>query len=106
MKIIFCRDAQSVSDYLVEDFFNHHKDHEEIKINSFLLLYRFRVAVAKKEIDMEKLALRHELIPAVGNIRVNARGDELGTGGQIIKTKEQILDEYYRQQSKKSKELK
>ena len=57
-----------------------------------------------KEIDMEKLALRHELIPAVGNIRVNARGDELGPGGQIIKTKEQILDEYYRQQSNKSKE--
>lgn len=51
MKIIFCRDAQSVSDYLVEDFFNHHKDHEEIKINSYLLLYRFRVAVAKKEIE-------------------------------------------------------
>lgn len=49
-----------------------------------------------KEIDLEKLSLRHELTPAVGNVRVNARGDELGSGGQIIKTREQILDEYYR----------
>lgn len=51
-------------------------------------------------VDMEKLALRNELTPAVGNIRVNARGDELGPGGQIIKTKEQILDEYYRKNSR------
>lgn len=49
-----------------------------------------------REIDMEKLALQNELTPAVGNIRVNARGDLLGPGGQIIKTKEQILEEYYK----------
>lgn len=49
-----------------------------------------------KEVDLEKLSLRNELTPAVGNVRVNARGDELGPGGQIIKTREQILDEYYK----------
>jgi len=49
-----------------------------------------------REIDMEKLALQNELTPAVGNIRVNARGDLLGPGGQIVKTKEQILEEYYK----------
>jgi hypothetical protein len=53
-----------------------------------------------KELDMEKLSLRNELTPAVGNIRVNARGDQLGEGGKIVKTKEEILAEYYRKNSK------
>lgn len=49
-----------------------------------------------KEIDMDKLSLRNELTPAIGNMKVNARGDELGPGGQIIRTKEQILQDYYK----------
>lgn len=48
-----------------------------------------------KEIDMEKLSLRNEKIPAVGNMKVNARGDELGPGGKIVRTREQILQDYY-----------
>ena len=48
-----------------------------------------------KEIDMEKLTLVNELTPAVGNVRVNARGDELGPGGKIVKTREEIMYEYY-----------
>jgi hypothetical protein len=48
-----------------------------------------------KEIDMEKLSLRNELTPAVGNAKVNARGDELGPGGQIIRKREDVLAEYY-----------
>ena len=56
-----------------------------------------------KEVDMEKMALKHEMTPAVGNMRVNARGDLLGPGGQIIKTKEQIIDEYYKNQTQDAK---
>jgi hypothetical protein len=37
-----------------------------------------------KEVDMGKLALQNELTPAVGNMGVNARGDKLGSGGQIL----------------------
>ncbi len=48
-----------------------------------------------REVDMEKLMRQHELMPAVGNIRVNARGDELGPGGKIVKRKEDIVNEYY-----------
>ena len=48
-----------------------------------------------KEVDMEKLNLQNELLPAVGNMKVNARGDEIGAGGKIIRTKEQILQDYY-----------
>lgn len=49
-----------------------------------------------REIDMEKIRLQNELVPALGNMRVNARGDQLGSGGKILKTREQIVDEQYR----------
>jgi len=58
---------------------------------------RTYTSVRGKEIDMEKLSLRHEKTPAVGNMRVNARGDELGEGGKIVRTREQVLQDYYAQ---------
>ena len=48
-----------------------------------------------KAIDMELLRQKNELTQAVGNARVNARGDELGPGGKIIKKREDVLKEYY-----------
>ena len=48
-----------------------------------------------KAVDMDLLRKRNELTPAVGNARVNARGDELGPGGQIIKKREEIVGEHY-----------
>lgn len=48
-----------------------------------------------KEVDMEKLNMKHETTPAVGNVRVNARGDELGPGGVVKRTREQVLADYY-----------
>lgn len=48
-----------------------------------------------RSVDMEKLISQHELMPAIGNVRVNARGDELGPGGTIIKKREDIMAEYY-----------
>jgi hypothetical protein len=53
-----------------------------------------------KEIDMEKLSLQNEATPAVGNAKVNARGDELGPGGKIIRTREQVLQDYYANNSR------
>jgi len=57
---------------------------------------RVYTSMQGKQIDMEKLQLRNELSPAVGNMKVNARGDELGAGGKIIRTREQILQDYYK----------
>lgn len=57
-----------------------------------------------KEIDMEKLNLKNELLPAVGNAKVNARGDELGAGGKIIRTREQVLQDYYKKNPRAVKE--
>lgn len=49
-----------------------------------------------RSLDMETIRLQNELVPALGNMRVNARGDQLGPGGKIIKTREMIMDEYYK----------
>jgi hypothetical protein len=48
-------------------------------------------------IDIEKLRAANESIPAVGNMKVNARGDVLGPNGQIVTTKETIIKKYYEQ---------
>jgi len=44
---------------------------------------------------MDTLRQRNELTPAVGNARVNARGDELGPGGKIIKKRDDVIRDYY-----------
>src|SRR6056300_1779841 len=49
-----------------------------------------------KTIDMDLLRKRNELTPAVGNAKVNARGDEFGAGGKIIKKREDVMADYYR----------
>jgi hypothetical protein len=48
-----------------------------------------------KVVDMEKLMHQNELMPAIGNMNVNARGDELGAGGKIIRRREDIVADYY-----------
>lgn len=48
-----------------------------------------------REIDMDALLSKNETMPAVGNVRMNARGDELGPGGKVIRTREEIVSEYY-----------
>jgi hypothetical protein len=48
-----------------------------------------------KEIDMDKLMAQNELMPAIGNMKVNARGDELGPGGKIVRKREDVMAQYY-----------
>jgi hypothetical protein len=43
------------------------------------------------EINIDSLRLQNETVIAVGNMKVNARGDELGAGGQIVRTRNQVL---------------
>lgn len=59
-----------------------------------------------KEIDMEKLMQKHELMPAIGNMKVNARGDELGPGGKIVRKREDVVAEYYKTDSTAKSKLK
>ena len=59
-----------------------------------------------KQVDMDLLRKRNELTPAVGNARVNARGDELGPGGKIAKKREEVLEDYYRDHPQKVADIK
>lgn len=56
-------------------------------------LYRSAMGRA---VDMESLRLANEEIIAVGNMRVNARGDELGPGGEITRTRNEVMNDYYK----------
>ena len=46
-------------------------------------------------IDMDMLRLANENTIAVGNMKVNARGDQLGPGGKVIKTRAQVMSEHH-----------
>jgi hypothetical protein len=52
-----------------------------------------------KTIDFDQLRLSNELVPAVGNMKVNARGDELGPKGNIIKSRDEIVDERIKEET-------
>ena len=43
-----------------------------------------------RELDMNKMVNQNELTIAVGNAKVNARGDKLGPDGKIIQRREDI----------------
>lgn len=59
-----------------------------------------------KSVDMDKLMSQNELMPAIGNLRVNARGDELGLGGKIIRKREEVVSEYYEDNPRAKREVK
>jgi len=48
-----------------------------------------------KIIDIDNLRLQNEKVIAVGNMKVNARGDQLGKGGEIIASKSQVMAQQY-----------
>ena len=51
-----------------------------------------------KPVDMGALRLKNEKTRAVGNMKVNARGDEIDGRGRVIRKKtEQVNTQYQRQ---------
>ena len=46
-------------------------------------------------VDMSTMLTKNETVPAVGNMRVNARGDEIMPDGTITKSRNQIMQEYH-----------
>lgn len=46
-------------------------------------------------VDIDKLRAANEAVQAVGNMNVNARGDVIGQGGRIVKTKDAVMKDYY-----------
>lgn len=51
-----------------------------------------------KNVDMGALRLKNENVRAVGNMKVNARGDQIDDNNRVIATKpEQVQRQYQRQ---------
>ena len=48
-----------------------------------------------KRISMESIRLANESVIAVGNMKVNARGDQLGPGGVPIANRQKMVNDYY-----------
>ena len=48
-----------------------------------------------KMVDIDKLRAANESTRAVGNMNVNARGDVLGPGNTVVRSKEEVMREYY-----------
>ena len=48
-------------------------------------------------VDIEKLRAANESVQAVGNMNVNARGDVLGSNGQVVTPKAEVIKKYYEQ---------
>lgn len=49
-----------------------------------------------KRINIDAIVAQNEESIAVGNMKVNARGDELGPGGRIERTRDKIMADYYK----------
>ena len=49
-----------------------------------------------KYVDMDKIRLANEETIAIGNMKVNARGDELGFGGEVLRSRNEVMNDYYR----------
>jgi hypothetical protein len=53
-------------------------------------------------IDLAKLMARQEKNITVGNTRTNARGDQLGKGGRIVKSADELAREHYNRNDPKA----
>jgi hypothetical protein len=52
-----------------------------------------------KTVDMGALRLKNEKTRAVGNMKVNARGDQINDENRVIKKKTQQVTQQYKNQS-------
>lgn len=57
-----------------------------------------------KTLDMGKLALQNEKTRAVGNMKVNARGDLLDENNRVISTKPEQVNRHYDRQVTKPRQ--
>ena len=50
---------------------------------------------AGQTVDFGALLSQNETVPAIGNMNVNARGDEIAPSGDIVKTRDQVMKDYH-----------
>jgi hypothetical protein len=54
------------------------------------------------QVDFDALIASQQASPAVGNMRVNAQGDVLGKGGEIVQKNEERVRAYYKSNPRSS----
>ena len=54
------------------------------------------------QVDFDALIASQQASPAVGNMRVNAQGDVLGKGGEIVQKNEERVRSYYKSNPRSS----
>jgi hypothetical protein len=59
-----------------------------------------------KPVDMGSLRLRNENVRAVGNMKVNARGDLVDDKNQVITPKNQQVNQNYNKQTQRPQDTK
>lgn len=47
-------------------------------------------------IDFARYVAQNESKVAIGNGKMNARGDQIGRGGQVVKSRDEVAADYYR----------
>lgn len=52
-----------------------------------------------KSVDMGKLSMQHEKVRAVGNMKVNARGDMIDDMNRVISSKTDQVNKQYNKQT-------
>jgi len=52
-----------------------------------------------KKVDMGALRLQNEKVRAVGNMRVNARGDVINDNNDVIRTRNEQVSKQYQKQT-------
>lgn len=56
-------------------------------------------------LDMSRLIAQNEKTVALGNASMNARGDIVGAGGQVLRPREQVSQDYYNRNPKAVKQV-
>jgi hypothetical protein len=53
-------------------------------------------------VNLDALVLMNEKVQAVGNMKVNANGDEILPDGTVTKSRNQVMREYYKPNQQQS----
>jgi hypothetical protein len=61
------------------------------------------VTAMGKAIDFEALKIANEETIAVGNMKVNARGDQLGPGGSVERSRSEAISDFYRVENREER---
>ena len=49
-----------------------------------------------RSLDMDKFRLQNEKEQAIGNMKVNARGDEVNNSNKIVRNRNEVMREHYK----------